>query len=813
MKNFKYKVLISLFVFIFVAVATVLLTRVTEEEESGSVRMKSATLPLVYMVSEGGHEYNLLHGYVTNIDETMLHECITPLPEDRKLKIRVQNYGQSITGIAYEIRSLDREEFIENTQVTDYTTEKEYTEAVLNIKNLLDEDEEYMLKIIVSTPNNTASYYTRIVLSEDLYLDEKIDYVLYFSGVTYDEEAINEIIPKLEPDSTGDNTNLGHVNIHSKLSQVGWGKLEPEVSSKIWPYIAEIEGNTADIRLDYQVTTKAADNGKDLYDVKEFFRIRRADETTTYVLSYDRWVDQIFDGKDDLNDSGRIYLGINSGLKDIPLISDSTGKVTCFIVRGELWSYNSKTNQFVRIFSFMDDATKYDTIRESHDQHGIKVMSVDGDGNVEFVVYGYMNRGLHEGEMGISVCVYDAKENKVDEILYVPRSEIYDIIKQDVENLVYLNADNRFYMYQNGSIYSIDCTTKEYMVVSDSVLSESCLFAEKILMFAYMENDADYGKEINIIRLETGQTEKIEAGNGRYIKTLGLIDENIIYGMGYSTEIFADENGSMIYPMYRMEIRDSDNGLVKEYEYTNIRIISAVTDASKIIIERMMYDENNKLVPTYNDQLLSKVTASDEELGLKVIATDVRQKETYIMLPVDVPPSDNTKVLRSKAVNFDTGAMIYMSEVTSTEDFYMAYGIGQLKGLYKSPAKAILEADKWAGVVVAPDGAVIWDRYKASSAMVDIEGEYKLVNKFNISGCDLESALYYVDSGKVLRAKVNNESYIIIYGYDKTNAYAVDESTGIMLTYGKAELAAMLNNMGDIVFTYDVERVNTQSVN
>ena len=108
-----------------------------------------------------------------------------------------------------------------------------------------------------------------------------------------------------------------------------------------------------------------------------------------------------------------------------------------------------------------------------------KVLSVNADGAESFVVYGYMNRGSHEGQMGISVCQYDAGKNTVDEILYVPRNDIYEVIEKDVETLAYLNGDGRFFMYQGGRIYSIYYDTKEYRVVSSQVIAESCLFSAK----------------------------------------------------------------------------------------------------------------------------------------------------------------------------------------------------------------------------------------------------------------------------------------------------------------------------------------------
>lgn len=829
MKNFKYKVLISILVFVAVAVITIVLTHVAEEEQSGTSVMSGATLPVVYMVSEGGKEYNLLHGYVTNVDESMLHECITPLPTGRRLTIRVGTYGQTVTGISYEIWSLDGSEFIENTTVTDYTVvhsedvigqdtdedgtvndvaaDYDYVEAVLNIKNLLEEDTQYMLKIKVKTPQQTASFYTRIILGDGLMLDEKLDYVLHFSEVTYDDEAINEIIPKLEPNSSGDNTNLGHVNIHSKLSQVGWGQLNPTISGRVIPMVVEIQGNTADIRLDYQVTTPAA-RGVDIYDVKEFFRIRRADASTTYVLSYDRYVDQIFDGLDDLNDSGRIYLGITSGLEEEQLVSDSTGRVTCFVRRGELWGYNSKTNQFIQIFTFMDDDSEYDSLRESYDRHGIKILSVDSEGGVKFVVYGYMNRGSHEGEMGVSVCRYDPSGNVVEEILYVPRNDIYDIIKKDIETLAYLNEEGQFFMYQGGSIYSIYYDTKEYMVVSDRVLEDSCLFSQSYSMFAYQEgDDADRCGEINIIYLDSGETTRIGAESGQYIKTLGLIDGNIIYGLTYEEEIHYDESGGVINPMYRLEIADNELAVVKEYQLSGIRIVGVRADAAKVIIERIRLNQDGEWEQTYDDQLLSRTVTTDEVLCTRQVATEVRQKELYIILTVSVPSASAAKVVYPKAVRFNGEAEIYMSEVSTPNSYYRVYGMGELKLIGRNLGDAIVCADEWAGVVVSPEGNIIWDRYKATAASVELPEEYGLGRSLEIIGATLEEALYYIDKGMILRVNTE-EGYLRVYGYDKTNVWAVNEDTGEKISYTRAELTTMAADSGSIVFAYEIEERN-----
>lgn len=65
------------------------------------------------------------------------------------------------------------------------------------------------------------------------------------------------------------------------------------------------------VLLQYRVSCKGEENESDRYAVKEFFRVRYiADAQKTYLLDYDRTMDQIFDAtKKVLNEKG-IILGI-----------------------------------------------------------------------------------------------------------------------------------------------------------------------------------------------------------------------------------------------------------------------------------------------------------------------------------------------------------------------------------------------------------------------------------------------------------------------------------------------------------------------
>ena len=54
-------------------------------------------------------------------------------------------------------------------------------------------------------------------------------------------------------------------------------------------------------------------------------------------------------------------------------------------------------------------------LRDIHNESKIKILSVEENGNVSFVVYGYMNRGIHEGQTGVLVEYYNSLLNTVEE--------------------------------------------------------------------------------------------------------------------------------------------------------------------------------------------------------------------------------------------------------------------------------------------------------------------------------------------------------------------------------------------------------------
>ena len=180
------------------------------------------------------------------------------------------------------------------------------------------------------------------------------------------------------------------------------------------------------ILLEYIMSSVGESGNSEYYNVEEYYRVRVGAEKI-YLLSFERTMEEIFRGEGDQISKDMIDLGIRS--ENVSYKTNETGNVICFVQQGELWSYNQIENNLTRVFSFRSQEGM--DIRENYQEHDIRILRVDEGGSLDFVVYGYMNCGEHEGQVGVSVCHYDGVTNTVEEMLFVPTTLSYEIVRSE----------------------------------------------------------------------------------------------------------------------------------------------------------------------------------------------------------------------------------------------------------------------------------------------------------------------------------------------------------------------------------------------
>ena len=496
-----------------------------------TVEMSKAAFPLITMEMDGV-AYNQLHGYAQAMDTAFQRDTITVLGADRSTGYVIDTFGEKVTGISMEVRSIDGSRLIENKELTDYTVKKDQISGQLALKDLIDSDVEYSLVIILELDGSRpVYYYTRAIWSDSLHAAEKLNFCRDFHSRLYDREAARELTKYLETDSRlEDNSSFHKVNIHSSFRQITWGELNArEVLEPVFR-LQEIASQTASFTGDYVVTT-LSDGNKTYYLVKEYFRIRYSPERM-YLLDYERTMTQIPD-PENMYGNDKILLGIADA--DVDMLESEDGNIVTFVTANRLFGYYVNNNKLTVIFDFYDKDNA--DLRNIYDQHSIRILDVDEGGNTQFAVYGYMNRGRHEGEVGIQIYTYNSSLNTVEELVYIPFDKSYALLAAEMEQLLYLNREGQLYLQLDHTVYKVNPAERTYTRLIDIVQDESLWVSENHKIAIWPEGEDRYHSSVlNIRNLSLDEGNVVLAGNGEAFMPLGFWVEILYTGQpGWKT--------------------------------------------------------------------------------------------------------------------------------------------------------------------------------------------------------------------------------------------------------------------------------------
>ncbi|NLL76273.1 MAG: hypothetical protein GX235_03375 [Clostridiales bacterium] len=808
-----------------------------------TMEMGPASYPIVHMIV-GGREVNSLHGYKESMQCSYQRNSITPLGQGRKVNISVDKYGQNIDGLSFEVRSMDGERLVESTQLTEYEETEESIEAEFSIKDLIEEDTEYMLVLLLEDSNGrTIYYYTRIIQTENYFVNEKVDYVLDFHRKTFDKEAAKDLTKYLESNSDGDNTTFSKVTIHSSFNQVTWGDLtvnkmtEPDITIK------EMASQTGALELNY---IASIDDGKrtNLYHIKEFYRIRYTSDRI-YLLDYERTMKQIFDEKADVFNNNKIDLGITSE-ESIDLVESDGGNVVTFTDGNRLYCYNITDNKLSLLFSFYNG--NYSDERVTWNKHEIKILNVDEAGNVQFIVYGYMNRGKHEGEVGISVYHFSGLLNTIEELAYIPSNGSYEILRAEMQQLAYINKSAIFFFMHEGSIYAVNLENRTCEVMVSDLTEGSYKVSDSNRMVVWQTGaDLYASRKLILMNLNTKEKLEISARTEEYIAPLGFMGEDLIYGLAKSEDVVQDNTGSILFPMYCIRIQNENGEVLKTYRQPDIYVVGSQIQGNQINLHRLEKDkETGNYTEISNDQIVNTKIEVDGNNTVESVATDKYEKIVQIAAKKNID-TKTLKRLTPKEVLFEGEREIALKESETDTSRYYVYGKNGVEGIFTDEGNAVNLAYDISGIVVNEKGDYIWVKGNRSlknqimaikeaaiteeknslavclDTILQYEGvmrnsEYLLsrgenildimksnlegVQVLDLTGCSLDAILYYTNKDIPVLATLNDGSAVLITGFNELNTVLMDPLTGTIYKKGMNDSKQMFEENGNRFITY-----------
>lgn len=831
---------IAVCVVVFLASALIIGSIMNQGHNNMTMEMAPATLPMITMES-GGVACNELHGNTVELDVAYQKDCITLLGEGRQANFTVDTFGREITGISTEVRSIDGSRLIENSEVTGWKANGKSFSVSLTLKDLIDTNTQYSLTLILELEGEQkVYYYTTILWNDDVHISEILEFATDFHGKLYDKEMAKELTKYLEPNSKlTDNGTFHKVNIHSSFQQITWGSLEPVQEDAASIRLTQISGNVASLLMDFVVSTGEGKN-KIYYNVEEYYRVRYTSERM-YLLDYERTMTQIPDTTR-MYANDKILLGITD--ENVDMMESADGNTVVFSDMGQLLSYNAATNGLTVIFSFYgkDNADR----RTLYDNHGIKILDVDEGGNVKFAVYGYMNRGRHEGETGIQIISYDNSLNTIEEEVYIPYSKSYAVLKDEMEQLLYRNRQQHVYFFLENGVYDVDLENRSAEQLVSIRQDDSLQVSENHEIIVWQEgDDINHSNQLNVRNLNTGEQTVIRAEDGEAIRPLGFMGEDIIYGVARESDIRTENSGQIFYPMYKVCISNSSGNNLKEYGQDGIYIVDCAIEGNQITLSRIQRSENGSYQEILNDQIMNNV---EEEPGQnKVVTADIDIYERYVQIQTKTTIDTKTiKVLNPKEVVFEGGRELTLDAVSEVSRYYVynAYGV---QGIYSAPGKAVKEAYDSSGVVTNDRGITVWlkgnrvsrnqimaikeesvtdqknsltvcldnilrhagitrnteyDLAQGKTAIQILEENMTGVQVLDLSGCSLDAVLYYVNQDIPVLAILEDGEAVLVTGFNEFNVVIMEPSTGKLYKKGMNDATAWFAENGNHFITY-----------
>ncbi len=618
-------------------------------------------IPYIDMLT--GHDtiYNRLTGYASkNFSKDDTGYTYAYLPSDRRQKIYISVTPDEIERLSFQIRDPDNGVLVEENDVTEISEAGGKTVAVITVKDLINTGHIYNMQIKLELKDQSTAilYNTRIADTQGDQIDKEIRYINEFTGKIFDESQTEFISKETYATESAEASNYAYADINSATSLIMWKGVSAQILEQPVPSVIKADRDTVVITQSYPVSYKGADEKEERVIVNEAFTLERegaleeeeeTQETKEEVygprlISYERKAYETLDSDDLRITEERFCMGLQADER-VQCMSSKTGQYICFVNGGNLWRVCSGTGTenggFVRLFSFKgDDGVKTDItelidvtdegkIKSARGRNGIRVLEVTDDGDATFAVYGAFPSGKHEGESGIGVYRYYAKEKKLKEAVFVKTDRNLEGMRQLVSEC-YLNDYGELYLTSDSQLKRINIRDYTSETMTRKAINDICSHSDDNSKFAYAT--ADYGGaglalELTTYDCDDGASRTIREGDDG-LQLIGYMGNDLVYGVAEVGDIERDTGGTKVY-LKKIIIADKDGNEVKSYEKEGEYFSDVYIENATVAFTCYKKKDDGGFVKTDTNRLVTR-EEGDGGCLLKFDATDTRRRVLYM---------------------------------------------------------------------------------------------------------------------------------------------------------------------------------------
>ena len=831
----KRVITVVVLLLVFIAALTGFSIILNQGTDDMTADMGSAKLPVISF-EESGYSVNPLAGYTQEMDIPTMRDQILPISVGTSVTADIQGYQGKIHSFKYEIMTLDGKDVLKSKTISEVSNT-----VKLELGDSISDGKEKVLRITLVTENEEKIYYyMRVVRAAEFNVQQCLEFAEYFHKTAMEEGSIAELEDYYSTDGAPEGNGLQRVTLASDLKNIGWRDLKVQTVGDIIWEIKESNETYTSVMLKYQVKAGEEEKQGDFYHVTEFFKVRFLRGRAS-LESYERTMNEVFEGKEKNFSKNGVLLGLTDD--NVSYVTNEKGDHISFVQEREVWHYDKEENRISLLFSFAD--AENDDIRNYKDDHAVRILDMDGKGNTVFAVYGYMNRGEHEGQTGAAIYYYNIEDGYVQEKAFISSRNSGAIVQQRLSNLTYYNkTSNTLYAVFEGTLYRINLKTQEKEVIQEHLKEGQYVFSANGKYVAYQKNgnlkDADC---IEVWNLEKEKNFLVEVPQEELIRPLGFVKEDIVYGVGRESDAGKNAAGEELIPFYKLEIRNGKNEVVKSYQVDGIYIRDAWVADNMITMERAVKNENG-YKNTTQDSITNNEEKKEKEIQLEKISS--KSKGFQMRLTDENGIADrNPKLLKPKQMLFERAVMIDF-EKAELEGSYYVYGLGKLQGIYDKAGIAIGKADTVRGVVVTSNQTKMWERgnrmlsyqiedisplavnpgesslsaclrqmfsyeqqnvnvqaeLSKGKSVLDLLGEYSGGEAVDLTGCTLEQLCYLVGKGTPVLAMTGMDRAILLTGYSEDSFTYIDPSSGKKVTAEEKEVKKMTAGSQNAFYGY-----------
>ena len=359
----------------------------------------------------------------------------------------------------------------------------------------------------------------------------------------------------------------------------------------------------------------------------------------------------------------------------------------------------------------------------------------------------------------------------------------------------------------------------------------------------HKENSLYASRNVAVLNLDTGKSREVQADDGYYIRALGFMGTDFIYGEARQSDVQKGLTGNELFPMGRIVIESEQGELVREFDYESQgKYVTDISiESNRISLNCVQRSADGSYVEADPEPITNKTTEIVEKISLETKFSEPKKQEYYFALS-GTRGSGKLRTLMPKQVVYEGSRTLILGNETTDQRYYVYNFDGIFGGAFTGADEAVQTANENMGIVVDRQQNILWTRggrktrtdlgtmsnpqqkdgesalQAALEILLGAQKTYSDVGAYlaqgytpyeilteqtgdrvlDLSGCSVSMVLCYVSRGYPVLALEGGSNAELITGYDPQNIIVTDPLTGESSKRGMNDSTQQFADLGNL---------------